>query len=149
MTETKYLAVDFGLKRTGVAVSDSSKTFAFSRETLQTGNDLYKKILNLIKDENVEKVIVGYPLRFDSSETHSTSHVEKFTTKLKNLIKQNSLTCEVVFFDERFTSNIAKYHLANSGMKSSKRKDKGNIDAISAQIILQDFLDKEKNISKI
>lgn len=146
MIETKYLAVDFGLKRIGVAVSDSNKSFAFSRGYLNNNSNSLNDILELVKSENVVKIIVGYPLRFDSSKTHATIPVEKFANELKSKLQKNSFDCEVVFFDERFTSNIAKYHIANSGMKSSKRKAKGNIDALSAQIILQDFLDKEKNL---
>ena len=149
MIETKYLAVDFGLKRIGVAVSDSNKSFAFSRGYLNNDNKSFNDILELVKSENIVKIIVGYPLRFDSSKTHATIPVEKFASELKSKLQQNSLECEVVFFDERFTSNIAKYHIANSGMKLSKRKDKGNVDALSSQIILQDFLDKEKNTPAI
>ena len=145
MKETIYIAVDFGLKRIGVAASDISKTLAFARGYFPNDEKVFVSILDLVKAENAEKIIIGYPLKFNSTHTHATIPVEKFSKKLNQIFKQNSLSVEIVFMDERLTSKLAQYHVANSEMRLSKRKNKGILDSLSAQIILQDYLDRLNN----
>lgn len=144
-SETKYLGIDFGLKRIGISVSDGTKTFAFQRDYLFNDTNLMKSLLMIIKTENIERIVIGYPTKFSSEKTHITDDVEKFSSELKNLLEKENKVCEVVFFDERLTSSLAQYNLNSSGLSKKKRKDKGNIDTISAQIILQDYLDYIKN----
>lgn len=144
-SETKYLGIDFGLKRIGISVSDGTKTFAFQRDYLFNDTNLMKSLLIIIKTENIERIVIGYPTKFSSEKTHITDDVEKFSSELKNLLEKENKVCEVVFFDERLTSSLAQYNLNSSGLSKKKRKDKGNIDTISAQIILQDYLDYIKN----
>jgi len=141
--ETKYLGIDYGLKRVGISVSDSSHKYAFQREHIINDNKLFDKLIKLIGDENVSKIIIGYPLRFNSEKTHSTEDVEKFKEKLSSYILKKSLTAELIYYDERLTSNLASYNLANSGLSKKKRQNKGLVDSISAQIILQDFIDSK------
>ena len=141
--ETKYLGIDYGLKRVGISVSDSSHKYAFQREHIINDNKLFDKLLKLIGDENVSKIIIGYPLRFNSEKTHSTEDVEKFKEKLSSYLLKKSLTAELIYYDERLTSNLASYNLANSGLSKKKRQNKGLVDSISAQIILQDFIDSK------
>lgn len=144
-SETKYLGIDFGLKRIGISVSDGTKTFAFQRDYLINDMNLMKSLLMIIKTENIDRIVIGYPTKFSSEKTHITDDVEKFSSELKNLLEKENKVCEVVFFDERLTSSLAQYNLNSSGLSKKKRKDKGNIDTISAQIILQDYLDYIKN----
>lgn len=144
-SETKYLGIDFGLKRIGISVSDGTKTFAFQRDYLFNDTNLMKSLLMIIKTENIDRIVIGYPTKFSSEKTHITDDVEKFSSELKNLLEKENKVCEVVFFDERLTSSLAQYNLNSSGLSKKKRKDKGNIDTISAQIILQDYLDYIKN----
>lgn len=139
--DSKYLGIDYGLKRIGISVSDNSKKYAFQREHILNDNKLLDKVLELIRTENISKIIIGYPLRFNSEKTHSTDEVEKFRDKLSSLLKKHSLETELIYFDERLTSSLASYNLANSGLSRKKRQDKGLIDSISAQIILQDYID--------
>lgn len=139
--DTKYLGIDYGLKRVGISVSDNSKKYAFQREHILNDNKLLDKVLELVRTENISKIIIGYPLRFNSEKTHSTDEVEKFRDKLSSLLKKHSLETELIYFDERLTSSLASYNLANSGLSRKKRQDKGLIDSISAQIILQDYID--------
>jgi len=143
--ETKYLSLDYGLKRIGVSVSDASKTYAFQRDYFINNEKFLSSLMDLIKSENIIKIIIGRPLRFNSEKTHITDDVDNFSKKLIKKLKNKSIECEVIFFDERLTSSLAQFNLNASGLSKKKRKDKGNIDTISAQIILQDYLDSIKN----
>lgn len=139
--DTKYLGIDFGLRRIGISVSDTNKKYAFQRQHIVNDARVMETILKLIREENITKVIIGYPLRFNSEKTHSTEEVEKFRDKLNAVLKKNSIDAELIYFDERFTSSLASYNLASSGLSKKKRQNKGIIDSISAQIILQDYID--------
>ena len=139
--ETKYLGIDYGLKRVGISVSDISKKYAFQREHFLNDSKFMERLIQLIKQENVNKIVIGYPLRFNSDKTHSTNDVEKFKDRLKEVLNKNSIQAELIFFDERFTSSLASYNLVNSGLSKKKRQNKGLLDSISAQIILQDYID--------
>ncbi len=144
---TKYLAIDYGEKRIGIAVSDESKKYSFSREHLLNDNSLYNKLLDLIKEENVSRIIIGYPLNFKSEKTIQTLKTEEFRSNLEKFLSKNSLKTELIFFDERFTSRLAAESILNSGMNKKKRQEKGRVDSISAQIILQDYIDKTNNLN--
>ena len=139
--ETKYLGIDYGLKRVGISVSDNSKKYAFQRDHLLNDNKFFDKLLELIRKESISKIVIGYPLRFNSEKTHSTEDVESFREKLSSLLSKNSLDAELIFFDERLTSSLASYNLKSSGLSKKKRQNKGLVDSISAQIILQDYID--------
>lgn len=141
--ETKYLGIDFGLKRIGVAISDTGKKFSFYRDYILNDKNTHEKIIKIILAENVSKIIIGYPLNFKSEKKEITLLVEKFCEELKsNLLKINS-NVEIIFFDERFTSSLAQENLIQSGLSKKKRREKGIVDSISAQIILQDYLDSQ------
>lgn len=144
-TGTKYLGIDFGLKRIGISVSDESKTYAFQREHLLNERDVFEKLIKLIKAENVSDIVIGYPLKLNLEKTHSTDDVDKFKVTLENFLKKHSLDCSIHFLDERFTSSLAQYNLQSSGLSKKKRETKGILDSISAQIILQDYIDTIKN----
>jgi putative holliday junction resolvase len=135
------MAIDFGSKRVGIAVSDESKKFSFSREHIINDKNLIPNILDFIKKENIEKIVIGYPLNLKSEKTAQTLETEQFSVKLKNHLTSNSIKAEIVFIDERFTSRIAQYNILSSGLSKKKRKDKGMTDSISAQILLQDYID--------
>lgn len=143
--KTRYLGIDFGDKRLGIAVSDEDKIFSFPRDYLENNNELYNRLLRIIKEENVSKIIIGYPLNFKSEITVQTSKVIEFKNKLDEFLNKNFLRLELIYFDERFTSKIAKCRLLDSGCNKKTRRDKGLLDSISAQIILQDYIDKTKN----
>lgn len=141
LDKTKYLGIDYGLRRVGIAVSDENKKYSFSRDFLYNDNNLFIKLLSLIKQEKISKIILGYPLNLKSKKTSQTIAVEKFKQKLENILQKNSLTISVVLFDERLTSNLAKQSIISSGLKMKKRQNKGLVDSTAAQIILQDYLD--------
>lgn len=146
---TKFLCLDFGEKRIGVAITDDCRKYSFSREYMLNDVKFFPSLLNLIKEENVSRIIIGYPLNFKSEKTIQTIKTEKFKDKLEEFLGKNQQTMEIVFFDERLSSRIAEFGIINSDLKMKKRRDKGIVDSLSAQIILQDYIDKLKNISVI
>ena len=105
-----------------------------------------ENIYKFLKEEDAGKIVVGYPLNLKSEKTLQTLEVDKFIADLQSffLLKKENIPVEI--FDERFTSKKASGYIANSSMKKNKRQDKSLIDSISAQIILQDYLDKNINI---
>lgn len=148
-TNTKYLALDFGEKRIGIAVSDENRKYSFSREHLINDGQSLQKIKKLVIDENVSKIIIGYPLNFKSEKTIQTMKTEDFRNKLEEYLVKNSLKTEILFYDERFTSKIAESGISHSGLKKKKKHEKGLVDSLSAQILLQDYIDRNKNLSNL
>lgn len=142
---TKYLAVDYGEKRVGIAISDESKKYSFSREHLINDKKFLEKLLDIIREENVSRIIIGYPLNFKSEKTIQTLKIEEFKNTLEKFLSGKSVKAEIIFFDERFTSSLAQNSVLNSGLNKKKRQEKGRVDSISAQIILQDYIDKSAN----
>lgn len=138
---SKYLGIDFGLKRIGIAISDTGKKFSFYRDYVLNNPEGYGKIVSIILNENVSKIIIGYPLNFKSEKTEITFSVEKFCSELKTLIAKQNKDVEILYFDERFTSSLAQENLIQSGLSKKKRRDKGILDSMAAKIILQDYLD--------
>ena len=143
----KYLALDYGEKRVGIAVSDESKKYSFARDYLINDNSFQEKLIHLITEEQISKIIIGYPLNFKSEKTIQTLKTEEFKSRLEKLLTDKSITAEIIFFDEIFTSKLAENRIMNSGMKKKKRQEKGLVDSESAQIILQDYIDRTKNLN--
>ena len=141
LDKTKYLSLDYGLRRVGIAVSDEDKKYSFSRDFLFNDKNLFIKLLSLIEQEKISRIILGYPLNLKSEKTSQTIEVEKFKQKLESILQKNSLAIFVDLFDERLTSNMAKQSIISSGLKRKKRQDKGLVDSTAAQIILQDYMD--------
>jgi putative holliday junction resolvase len=139
--DTKYLGIDFGLKRIGIAISDSEKKYSFYRDYILNDKNAYQKIIDIISIESVSKIIIGYPLNFKSEKTEITLSVENFCEELKSLLIKKEKEVEIIYFDERFTSSISQDNLIQSGISKKKRRDKGILDSMSAKIILQDYLD--------
>ena len=131
----KALGIDYGTKRTGIAISDETSTIASSLDTVETFR-LDDFISNLIKFENIDCFVVGYPVDLKNNNTDVTAHVKGFVKRLKEKYP-NKKICLV---DERFTSKIAQKAIFSSGVKKTKRKDKSLVDKVSATIILQDYL---------
>ena len=131
----KVLSIDFGLKRTGLALSDESKIFAFGLKTVDS-RELMEELKVLITKEKVDTIVLGEPKRLDTSDSHITENVRLLH---QTLVNQFPLV-EVVLLDERFTSKMAAATIAQSGLKKKDRQQKGLIDEISATILLQDYL---------
>jgi len=133
----KCLGIDFGLKRTGISISDESNKIAFPLKTIKS-DTIINEIQDIKKTETIEKIIIGKPFdlkgNLSSIEKNILSLIELLNTKFPNILVDR--------IDERFTSKIAKQTILNSGMGMIKRRNKENIDKVSATLILQSYLKK-------
>jgi len=135
----RYLGIDYGKKRTGLAVCDPTKTIASPFTTVLT-NDLHSFIESYTADEDIEGFVIGYPRQMNNKPSEAVRYINPF---VKYLEKKYS-DIPVYLVDERFTSKMAVQAMVAGGMKKQKRRDKANVDKISAAIILQSFLDQKK-----
>ncbi|MBT4918892.1 MAG: Holliday junction resolvase RuvX [Flavobacteriaceae bacterium] len=133
----RLLAIDFGTKRTGIAITDEMQIIASGLTTVLT-KDLILYLKDYVSKENVELVIIGEPKQKDGTHSDVELYIKKFIKELTNVIP----TLKIERFDERFTSKIAFNAMIASGVSKKKRKNKALIDEISATIILQDYLNK-------
>lgn len=133
----RILSIDYGRKRTGLAVTDPLQIIANGLTTVPT-HELEKWLMDYIPREGVERVIVGMPRRMSGEMSESWQYIEPFLNRLHKLIPD--LPIELV--DERFTSKLASQTILLSGVgKQRRREDKGMIDEVSATIILQQWMD--------
>lgn len=131
----RILAIDYGYKRTGLAVTDDFQIIASGLTTIASDQAiLYLK--NYFAHENVETVIIGQPKQMDGSPSESTEIIEKFVTDFQT----NFPDKKVVRVDERFTSKMAFQTMIDSGLNKKQRKNKALVDEIAATIMLQDYL---------
>ena len=132
----RILALDYGKKRTGIAVSDSLKIIATPLDTVDS-NELIGYLKKYFLKEEVEMIIIGYPLNFDDTPTDATPLVEKFIMKFRNVFPD----MPVYKVDERLSSKIASQSISNMGLKKKDREKKELIDAVSATMMLQEYLE--------
>ena len=137
---SKYLAIDFGLKRIGLSITDQEKIFAFPLTTIEYDN-AFNFFMDLFLKEEISKVIIGYPKRLSGVDSEIESSIKIFIIKFKNKFP----AIEIERFDERFTSKLASRAIASSGLGKKKRSNKSLIDKVSAAIILQDYLTYNKS----
>ncbi|AGA78140.1 Holliday junction resolvase RuvX [Echinicola vietnamensis] len=134
----RVLAIDLGTKRTGLAVTDILKITANPLETIRT-MDLDKYLKDYVQKEPVEAIVVGYPKSMDGSDTNMTQPA----IRLKDRLSKAYPDLKIVLVDERFTSKMAMQSMITMGSKKKDRREKaGNLDKISAAIILQTYLDQ-------
>ena len=131
----RILGIDYGRKRTGVAVTDPLKIVAGNLATVPT-HTLLGFIKDYIAREPVERIVVGLPTRLNGEPSDTMKQIMPFVNKLKKELPD----MPVVMYDERFTSTIAHQAMIDGGMKKSDRRDKSRVDAIAATIILNDYL---------
>jgi putative holliday junction resolvase len=132
----RYLAIDYGTKRTGLAICDPSETIVSPLEVVRTGKGLLQKLSDVIKKENVEAIVIGLPLNMDDSQGPQTKIVLTFAEKIKA-----SMDIPVHLQDERLSSFAAEEKLADAGFYG--RQKKRRLDAIAAAEILQAFLNRD------
>lgn len=134
----RILALDYGTKRTGVAITDELQLIASGLTTVETG-----KLLPFLKEyfanESVDLVIVGEPKQKDGNHSNVEEHILKFITKFNLAFPEMNMER----MDERFTSKMAFQTMIDSGLKKKQRQNKALVDEISATIILQDYLNKK------
>lgn len=132
----RILAIDYGKKRTGLAVTDELQIIAGGLTTVAT-TDLIDYILDYVKRENVERIIVGLPKKMNNEYSENMVRIEPFVNRLRKLLPDTP----VEFYDERFTSQLAHQAMIDAGLKKKARQNKALVDEISATIILQSYLD--------
>jgi len=133
---SRILSIDYGIKRTGIAVSDNLQMIAGSSTTIETP-ELLPFLKNYFEKEDVAKIILGYPKTLNNQPAEIIPEIENFA----QILKKEFPSIEIDFFDERFTSKMAFQTMIDSGISKKKRKNKALIDKISATIILQDYLE--------
>jgi putative Holliday junction resolvase len=131
----RILALDWGKKRTGVAVTDPLQIIATPLETVDTGQ-LVGYLKRYFSQETVEKVLIGYPLNLDGTPTDATPGVEKFIAQFEKLFAH----IPIQKVDERYSSKFASQAIAGMGLKKKVREDKGLIDRTAAAMLLQEYL---------
>ncbi len=134
----RILAIDYGIKRTGLAVTDPLQIIASGLTTVASEN-IFDFLKEYFSREEVSKVLVGEPRQMDYSPSESAPIIEKFVEKFRETFPQ----MEVVRVDERFTSKLAFDAMLRSGISKKKRADKGLVDEIAATIMLQDYLTRK------
>ncbi len=133
----RILSIDFGLKRTGIAVTDPLQIIATGLTTVES-KELIVFLKKYMQTEPVERFLIGEPKNWDDSDTHATPLVEQCIKDLEKNFPQIPITR----VDERYTSKMAKDAMLEMGMKKKDRRKKGLVDEIAATIMLQEYLTK-------
>lgn len=133
----RYLAIDYGTKRTGLAICDAGETIASPLAVLQGQKELLKKITEIVQAESVDAIVLGLPLNMTGSESSQTKLVLKFAERLKDHI-----SIPIYLQDERLSSFSAEEKLAPADLTRGKRKKR--IDAVAAAEILEAFLEQKR-----
>lgn len=136
----RILAIDYGTKRTGIAVTDPACIIATGLTTLATA-ELMPFLDDYIPRENVQTIVIGEARRMNNSESQSMQHIRPFFEKAQARFPH----CSVILFDERFTSKMAFQAMIDGGLKQKARRDKGMVDKISATILLQSFMEHNQH----
>ncbi len=135
---SRILAIDYGIKRTGIAVTDELQIIASGLTTI-TSETAIAFLIDYFSKENVSKVLIGEPKQMNGDPSESTPIIEKFVTAFKTAFPE----MQIVRVDERFTSKIAFQTMIDSGLKKKQRQNKGLVDEIAATILLQDYLTRK------
>lgn len=134
----RVIGIDYGRKRTGLAVSDPLGIFASALDTVHSAK-IIDYIKNYAQNETIIRFVVGYPKNMDNRPSEAAKDVDQFLRLLAKAFPDIPVSLE----DERFTSVLAHRAMIDGGMKASGRRDKASVDKISAAIILQSYLDRQ------
>lgn len=132
----RILAIDYGKKRTGIAVTDPLKIIATGLATINS-HELIPYLKKYIVAETVELILIGMPLNLDETETHGTAPAKNAVERLEKAFP----LIPIITVDERYTSKMAVHAMFDMGMKKKDRRIKGNVDVIAATIMLQSYME--------
>ena len=135
----RILSIDYGKKRTGIAVSDPLQMIAGGLTTVQTSG-LFDFLVDYMKREKVDRIIVGLPKQMSGEPSENMKNITPFV----NRMRKSYPDLEIEFFDERFTSVLAHQAMLDSGIGRKARQNKALVDEISATIILRDYLESRR-----
>lgn len=133
----RILSIDYGAKRTGIAVTDELRLIASGLTTVST-KEIFSFLSDYLEKENVSVIVVGEPKQMDNTASESETLIKPFLKKLTQLFPEVEIHRE----DERFTSKMAFQTMLDSGLKKKQRRNKALVDEISATIILQSYLER-------
>ena len=134
----KIISIDFGLKRSGIAISDASKTFAFPLSTIPSVS-LMENLQSLFMKEEIDLIALGFPKRLNNTIFEIGENI----LELKKVLEKKFPDKSVVLVDERFTSKIASQVISQSGLSKKQKQKKSLVDKISATLILQSYIESE------
>ena len=135
----RILAIDYGIRRVGIAATDSLRIIASPLTTISP-KDLIEFIKKYSQSDLIDQIVIGYPLKENGEPTDLTQHVDSLIRELSEEFPEIIISQH----DERYTSKLAKRSLVQSGSKKKARKTKSNIDQISATLILQSFMEENR-----
>ena len=136
---TRILSIDYGRKRTGVAVTDPLQLIAGGLATVAT-SELFNYLMQYVQHEEVERIVIGKPMQTNGQPSENLQRVEQFVDRWRKAMPQ----IPIEYYDERFTSVIAQRVIIDSGLKRKARQNKALVDEISATIILEDWMASRK-----
>lgn len=136
---SRILAIDYGKKRTGIAVSDPLQIIANGLTTVAT-HELTQFLKNYLSKETIECFVIGLPVQMNGEASENQSRVRQFAKQLEKIFP----TIPIVFYDERFTSKIAHQTMIDGGLHKKQRMNKALVDEISATIILQSYMESKR-----
>lgn len=134
----RIVALDIGGKRTGIAETDPLQIIASPKDTVATP-ELMKYLKNLFDQDEYEAIVIGDPINLDGGDSHNSALVREWSAKLTAEFPKK----KIVLQDERFSSRMAMQSMIDSGVKKMKRREKGEIDKVSAAIILQSYMEQQ------
>lgn len=137
----RIIAIDYGKKRTGIAVTDPLRLISNNLATVPS-EEIYDFLTGYFSQEEVDIIVVGYPKKLNNKPSESVIYINPFIKKLEIMFPDK----EIVLMDERFTSKIAFNSMIEGRLKKKKRRDKELIDKLSANLILQSYLDYKRNV---
>lgn len=135
----RLLAIDYGTRRTGIAVSDPLQIIAGALQTVST-NQLTEFLRQYLSQNDVEKIVIGKPTQMNGAPSETFRYIGPLAERLRKEFP----AVEIVMWDERFTSVLAHRAMIDGGLKRQSRRDKALVDRISAAIILQSYMDSKK-----
>lgn len=135
----RILAIDYGRKRSGIAVTDSLQLIANGLTTVPTGQ-LLQFVLDYVGRETVERILIGLPKQMNNEHSENMKYIEPFVRSLRKRLP----SVPVEYVDERFTSVLAHRAMLDGGLKKKDRQNKALVDEISATIILQSYLESRR-----
>jgi putative Holliday junction resolvase len=137
--QKRLLGIDYGTRRIGLSLSDPLRITAQPFETVANDARLWEKFREIVRQRDVEFIVVGMPLNLKGEQSSKAKEVEAFIERLKKEVE-----CNVIAWDERFTSALARGAMLQMGTKKKDRRQKGRVDSMAAAIMLQGFLDRTK-----
>jgi len=136
----RILAIDYGKKRVGLAVSDPGKIIANQLKTVPT-HEIWNFFRDYFMTEEVDEVVIGYPRKMNNQASEAVSYLNPFIRRFK----KEYPNMHIELADERFTSKLAFQAMIDGGLKKKARREKARVDAISATIILQSYMEQKRN----